>query len=152
MKTFALIFLALFSITAIARGGNGHANYTFPVVEEELKPFATFPLPHLNKDFRGDHARLRYELPQELTGVPMRIELEGQWDEATQKFVLAGDHGKATCDQEMCDIKYENLNLNPETVDAYLRGVSKNPTELDSRMKIARRFDGDPFGVIDFNP
>lgn len=122
--------------------------YAVPVVAG-LEPFAVFPLEDYSVRIRrGVHGKIEYNLPLELTGELMEIELEGSMVPVNGVIHMKGPLGTAECAGEECVIDYKNLNIDPVLVEKFLRGISQNEQEFASRMRVAGDFRLDPRGFI----
>lgn len=154
MKRMKLM-LALVTMVSASMATASGRDVLFPEVEYAvpvaagLEPFAVFPLEDYSVRIRrGMHGKIEYNLPMELVGEPMEIELEGTMVPVNGVIHLSGPLGTAECAGEECVIDYKNLNINPVLVEKFLRGISQNEQEFQTRMGIAGDFRLDPRGFI----
>lgn len=150
VSTLALAFC----LPVSAKAANGRellipeVEYAVPVVPG-LEPFAVFPLEDYSVQIRrGQHGKVEYNLPMELTGEPLEIELRGSMIPVDGVIRLAGPLGEMECVADECAVKYKNLQIDPARVEQFLRGISQSESEFAARLRVAGDFRLDPRGFI----
>ncbi len=131
--------------------------YWVPVGTSNEARYAVFSLPEIEVRRSNKEFKIRYPLPLELTGAPNMIELEGKIV-GSGPLQLKGPLGFGECpavDQlESCSITYENLAINTQVRSDLLKQISRTPTELELREKVAAGFclaaagGGEPCGFL----
>ncbi len=157
---FALIF-ACTGLTAAA-GENvlekSTGVYWVPVKSTSEARYAVFSLPEIDVRRSAEEIRIAYPLPRELTGALNFIELEGRIEKPTGPLKLEGPLGFGECPSaaqlNSCEIHYRNLKIDPRERSDLLKRISRSPTELELREKIAAAFclasqgGGEPCGFL----
>lgn len=158
---FALILISIFfgSATFAKKSPSQLVSgvYWVPVNSALESRYAVFGLSDVEVRRSGNEVRLRYPLPRELTGADNVIELKGLVEKETNVLQLDGPLGFGECpsaDQlQNCSITYRNLKLDPTARTELLRQISRTPTELELREKVAASFclaasGGEPCGFL----
>ncbi len=149
MKNGFLISLMFLAMSARAESGI----YWVPVNSHAETQFAVFPLPEVTVKHVRNRVTIKYLLPTELTGAPNMIELSGR--AGTGPLILNGHNAFGECaaqdDLSSCKINYKNLNLDVVRRSELLKQISRTPTELELREKVAASFcnvGGEPCGFL----
>lgn len=163
MKKVFFVLIALFSLPSLALERapdarptkddsrsrfEGRYEVPVPAGEEELQPFASFPLTNISRRVRGGVARIEYDLPLELTGVPNTIELSSQADASGAFRQWSGPLGTATCADNACNVAYKDLQIDMAAIEARLVGQGLPATEIEMRLRLAGHFRDDPHGRV----
>lgn len=140
------------STSALAANGREilvpEVEYAVPVVAG-LEPYSVFPLEDYSVRIRrGQHGTVEYNLPMELTGEPLEIELRGSMTPVDGVIHLSGPLGEMKCAADQCEVTYKNLEINPVRVEQFLRGISQSDQEFAARLRVAGDFRLDPRGFI----
>jgi len=149
-----MIIALLFCGLAQAENGSvGTPRYTFPTSPDQ-QAYATFTLNNFHYARFGNQLAVAYDLPQELVGAPhVQIILRGIANDYGS-FSLRGDKGTAICtDQDLnlvCNVRYKNLNTDPNQTAQFLHSTVANPQELQARLNIAASFMSEPNGVVSY--
>lgn len=123
------------------------AHYEVPVEETDLVPYASYEIPDIRLRERGETLELKYELPTHLVGEGLdSITFEGPAD------ALVSEFGIGHCEANQCTLNYNKklsdlLTARLPQVEELLRRDFSNE-ELAARLEIAKRFAGDPIGVV----
>lgn len=123
------------------------AAYEVPVDEPDLMAFAHYKIPDIRLRERNGKLELKYELPAHLVGENLgSITFEGTPEDMRSEF------GHASCQIQVCTLNY-NKKLSdiltqrlPEIEKLLIRDFPA--AEIEQRMEVARRFAGDPIGII----
>ena len=123
------------------------ATYEVPVDEPDLAAYAHYEIPDIRLRERDGKLELKYELPAHLVGENLgSINFEGTPEDMRNEF------GHASCHVQVCKLNY-NKKLSdiltqrlPEVEKLLMRDFPA--AELEQRMEVARRFAGDPIGII----
>ena len=162
MKLFA-ITLSLFPLIACAsmdvdkkpypEAGRGGARYEVPTTDDDLKPFATYPIKDIHTTESADGVvTIAYTLPLELTGAENKIVLSSTDKTTNGAYTnFKGPNGEANCDAQACNVRYKNVDSDLGLVKSLLISQGVGGLELGKRIEIARQFSGDPAGIIHFD-
>lgn len=126
--------------------------YEVPV-PPELAAAATYPPDEVHWTVAGGTARLAYNLPKGLVGTSLRVDFTGPFDPVTNKGTLTGPAGTSECTATATTVVCHEVmrGLLPIDADmALIESIAKveyaGPAE--HRLEVARRFIGDPIGII----
>jgi hypothetical protein len=124
--------------------------YSVPV-PPELEPYASYPVDDITLCWTGSAVQLGYSLPALLVGKKQRVSFTGSYDEPSGDFVLASDDGTATCtpaDVWSCAEIFTGIEVDLEEVAEEVEDL--DPVEAQARLEVAKRFEVDPIGLLDF--
>ncbi len=155
IKSVVISISILLSLSVLSEyKENLRGQYDVPVEDQDLVPFAKFPLDGII--WEGD--RFKYHLPSDLAetfGERITFKKVGVDGDVT-KFV--SEFGLADCrfvDQPItrCDIDYNDkladiLTLGKEEVRQRLIDQGFQEEELIQRMRVVDGFSGDPIGIL----
>ncbi len=156
MKLMSIAFLMLLvaSTQLFARGPVFDGQYDVPVQDEELVPFAKFPLTGIDFDNEG----FEYHIPTNLAetgGLEIEFNKTGVNGDVTEYI---SDYGVAKCqflDQPItrCDIDYNKKFqdiIAPVTEEVRQRLIDQGfqGEVLAKRMRVVDGFSGDPIGIL----
>lgn len=153
MKQLFFVLTLFVSVSSFAKDEarahfEGRYEVPVPAGQEELQPFASFPLTKISRRVRGDVARIEYDLPLELTGVLNTIELSSQADASGAFRQWSGPLGTATCTDNACNVAYKDLQIDMAAIEARLVGRGLPATEIELRLRLAGHFREDPHGRV----
>jgi hypothetical protein len=127
---------------------DGRYEVPVPADQPELTPFSSFPLDEISLRVRGSEARIKYDLPIELTGVINSIVLTSTADETGAFRKWEGPLGTAVCKDNQCDVAYQDLTIDMNAIQARLVGQGLPMAEIDLRLRVAGHFRDDPHGRV----
>lgn len=156
-KFFALTLMAgltaitpAFGVLAKPDWQHFKANYEVPVEDApDLAEFALYEIPDIRIRESAGHMELKYELPDHLVGPDLgSITFEGTPDNLTSPF------GKAVCVKNQCELHYNEklsnvLQARMPEIEALLNSEF-DPAVAAKKIEIAKRFAGDPIGIIHY--
>jgi hypothetical protein len=129
--------------------------YSVPTTPE-LAPLASFPNTYqIKKTDEGD-LTIDYNLPEDLVGSdPIAIHLEGTVDPDSDDFVMKSPEGfVGDCHQQdaavNCHVSYYQLRIDAAKTDNFLDNKYKTKPDLGLRKQIARAFDVEPRGIVNY--
>jgi hypothetical protein len=125
------------------------ATYEVPA-PAALAPYAHFSDLVIKRREVNGKVQYYYDLPQELTGHPVRLDLN---DVDGRGLLFRSSVSEMSCSGSDCETRYPGLKLDAGEVRSYLSSRGVSGAELDARMQVFARFEGgDPAGVIHFLP
>lgn len=149
-----LLPIGFIFVAGAADAARPEGTYELPTADAALKPFAAFMLEKVDLRPHGDEIRLRYDLPEDLTGgKSVRIVLAGTAG-ADGAVTLAGARATATCQDDGdgglsgCAMKYKNLPIDAAQADAYLESKYAGAADLAQRKAVFQLFNHEPIGVV----
>lgn len=129
------------------------ATYEVPV-KSELKKYASFELTGFSKIEKDGNIKIKYELPNVLTGSPEVIELEADNYTGLEDFILKGEHGEAKCHVKKpitkCAIEYTNLVIDEKLATDEILKISTHGLEASKRIEVMKAFSTDPVGIVTY--
>ncbi len=139
-----------------AQSGSFAATYEVPV-PESLSAAATFTLENLNWKLTDDGSvRLAYNLPKDLVGKTISVELEGTLSSDSsdpQTAELSGSAGTASCTLSATAVTCHEQLSGLAPIDSDLAVVEKlassnfsGPSE--QRVSVAQLFSSEPIGIV----
>jgi hypothetical protein len=160
MTLFRKTKIFVFSMSALFTSASFGAIYEVPVAQN-LRPYAGFniasPSVRRLQSARGPVTVLRYNLPPELVGSNGPSIEMGTGNFEAPQFHLHGPQGDADCirsrslangDSVACNVRFKNLNVQPESVKAFLQNRSTSAAEFQKRLQVAAEFFSDPVGIL----
>jgi hypothetical protein len=119
-------------------------------VPAELESYALFELESVRLDMNGAELALQYDLPELLLGEARGLSFRGG-EVRPGEYVLAGDHGVATCRASegrwRCDEELFGIELDTDKIDRLLSSLPA--AEAQARRGVAEWFKIDPIGVLE---
>lgn len=145
MKAF--VFATALLAASVGFGKSPNAVYEVPGFEET--DLSMYDLYSLKLEINGDQVSIDYSLPLELTGAKNRIRAVGTLVDKNTA-ILKGPHSDLTCNlaAKKCDVRYNDLTIDHSLVKEILQSQNLQPSEVQTRLEITRKFSGDPIGVI----
>ena len=143
-----------------AGGGAGssvlRSGITYEVpVDPSLAAAAVFAITKVDWRASGSEASLSYDLPRELVGKNVSVELTGSVD-ASGVAHLAGGAGTADCASVGAVVCHEVLSglkpLQPDLAVVQSLAEASFAGSIQDRLDVARLFAGDPIGILTFDP
>jgi hypothetical protein len=133
-----------------------NASYQVPVADEELEPWATYPIPRVRFEVENGRVRIGYGFPRWLTGVGGGIELEGEYSgEPTRFDVTVKDVGTGTCtrfDRRFdCYEVLPGLSVDRERAAEEMHEDGLAADEIEQRLRVTDSFSTDPIGILSFD-
>ncbi len=148
-----LSVLILISSLGAAAAQSPRAYYMVPV-PPELAAVAAQDMPEgVTLTQENGLAHLVYRLPAELVG-PNHPPIDLVQTAATPDWTDLGGHfGTARCNfltptAGLCLIDYDNLEIHPEEVTAFLQQKYAGKAELPGRLSVAKIFNNEPAGIL----
>ena len=145
MKT--LLLTLLFPILSFADIKS--ATYEVPTSQTDLKAASVFNIEEITVNRLGDNLKIKYLVPEELTGVKNMIEFNGELKNNSGE--LKSPNGDLDClvgrRQMMCRVQYQKLDFDAGLAKQLIQSKFQGPEQLN-RIVIQERFSTDPIGVI----
>jgi hypothetical protein len=169
MRSLTILFCFLASTHLFAKDGI----YLVPTNIDELAPFSMADIRNIKIKKEGEAFSIRYDLPFELTGSKKeRFFFEGTLENGQDDIIMKNQDGHARCSTSVQDFPSLRTELisNPENISNICEIVYSRPLEnrltdrqgiiarelstrfqgqeLEARLELARRFSGDPVGLV----
>jgi hypothetical protein len=169
MKSLIILFCLLTSNLLLAKDGL----YLVPTTINELAPFSSNNIDSIKIETKNNVFSIRYDLPFELTGSQKeRFSFNGKLEDGQDEIIMKNQDGTARCSNKTQDFPSLRIELiqNPEKISticeiAYTRPLETRlierqdiimrelsgrfqGAELEAKLELARRFSGDPVGII----
>lgn len=146
MKVFLTAIFLLISTQSFALV---EATYEVPVSDEKLKVSAVFEMKKMRLEHNGNALKMKYLIPQELTGDRNTVEFEGELNAGQGSLSYKDSKMDCLTDQSimMCKVSYQQLKFDQERAVRILTGKFQGE-ELQRRMMIQKDFSTDPVGII----
>lgn len=134
----------------------GATDYMVPL-DDQKDASESFLMKSISYRRCGDIVQVKYELPQDLTGEKNVVRMAGSFQKISNSLELSGDQGAASCvprtDGAMkCDVKFQNLLLNPDRAADLLNQKNLNAHDLQKKLEAVGRFSGNPVGFFTVYP
>lgn len=119
----------------------------------ERSDVSTYPVGEASWTVTGQHVELAYNLPRMLVGQSVRVALAGPLSADGKTATLSGKVGTATCSVApdlspiSCTERFVGLQVDLDKVRK--RAEAQDPTRVDQRVEVARRFANHPIGVYE---
>jgi hypothetical protein len=128
-------------------------SYEVPV-DLSLSAAAVFPIAELEWRIREAQASLSYDLPEELVGRTIRVDLAGDGQGETAH--LTGESGTADCAISSNEVACNEVLSGLQPIDTDLATVKDLATRsfagpAQQRVDVARQFAADPIGIVRIN-
>lgn len=151
-RNCSLIVSLMFSINSnAARPIRG--TYEVPVTED-LQSHATYPVKYKADNYGQDPNTLTFFLPSALVGTQKLVTLTRDLANGPQSTTWSGKNAQADCQNVersfRCVVKFNDLAIIPEEVEAAVRAQFKLPEAIEGRIQVARVFEGEPIGIINY--
>lgn len=147
--TSLLIFsiCSLMTVRALAeRPVRGY--YEVPM-DGPLKEFSTYPVKFKADEYSTNPNTVNFPLPATLVGEQLFVKMT-KMSGSTNAW--SGPNIDGTCDlidrTFTCNVKFNNLQIDPIKVQAAVQSNFSNPAEMAARLKVAERFGVEPIGII----
>lgn len=146
--------MAACAATLVACDDGGRASYrgTYEVpVPGALEAAATYDVAEVEWDVDGDAVELKYDLPRGLVGKEISLHFEGTLSGSTAK--LSGAVGTAECTltetEVVCnEVMAGLLPMTPDYAVVEDLAASEYTGPASDRLDVAKRFAGDPIGIV----
>jgi hypothetical protein len=155
LRPFSLV-VALFASALLRAAGPStiDGNYIIPV-PTELAAFASFPTTYTLGTNADGKATIGYHLPEDVVGPDApAITLSQTGPSQGGLIPFQGPNGSGSCRQTSkgttCVVAYPSLSTFEE-VQSFLQHKYPNDPNLELRTKVARFFNADPKGIVNFN-
>lgn len=123
--------------------------YEVPVQNTELTSFASYPVKFKADNYQDVPTQIDFPLPEALVGETKIIQMSKSTENAN---VWTGENVLGVCSTIdryfTCNVKFNNLNIDPNKVDAAVQSTYSTPNEVNNRIQVARIFDGEPIGIL----
>lgn len=133
--------------------GTFAATYEVPV-PESLSAAATFTFDSLNWKLKNDGSvRLAYNLPKDLVGKTLSVELEGALSSDAQTAELSGSAGTASCTLSATTVTCHEQLSGLAPIDSDFAVVEKLASSdfagpSAQRVSVAQLFSSEPIGIV----
>lgn len=146
MKTFLSVIVLLISTRSFALI---EASYEVPVSDENLKVSAVFEMKKMHLEQNGNTLKMKYLIPQELTGDRNKVEFEGELIDGQGSLTYKDSTMDCLSDANtmMCKVSYQQLKFDQDRAVRMLTRKFQGE-ELQRRMMIQKDFSTDPVGII----
>lgn len=149
MKFASLFLITLAALPALAeRPVRGV--YTVPVAQE-LAAFNSYAVQFKSDTYKQKPNEINFPLPSALVGEEMSIALK-QDPKDLERW--SGPNAEGTCKKVdrffQCQLKFNDLTIDPAKVQASIQDQFKNEAEVAGRIKVAQQFGGEPVGIITY--
>lgn len=156
VKIFGGILIFGFSLSLAAKAGaHSDAIYSVPMANSSLAQAAQFPT-HSDQNIYGSPditGKLRFALPEELTGRQTDFEInrqaDGTWTgTGTDGSTISGDCAREDKRWFSCKVDFTGLKIDQPSRDQILGARFGRGFDFDQRLQVARVFEGQPIGII----
>ena len=150
MKIFSqvLFALSLQFVSAISYA-QIEASYEVPASDPSLQVSAIFELKKIKIEQTGTHLKMKYLVPQELTGHRNVLEFEGEMNAGQGSLFYKDAQMDCLSDESTmkCKVTYQQLKFNQARAEKMMARKFQGE-ELLRRMMVQKDFSTDPVGII----
>ena len=156
VKSFSrVLIIGLVLSVAAKASARTDAIYSVPTANSSLAQAAEFPT-RSDQNIYGSPditGKLRFALPEELTGLQTDFEINRQADgtwigDGTDGSKINGDCAREDKKWFSCKVDFTGLKIDPPARDLILGARFGRGFDFDQRLQVARVFEGQPIGII----
>jgi hypothetical protein len=148
IRIFIACLIAFMTTSVFAAKGF----YVVPMEDQSLFSSSVYEIDYSVVEFKNLN-RFQFTLPKTLTGIEKKFVVERS-DTENSTFVGKNVNALCTLDKEesifSCQMNFENLNINDVLVEIAVKDKFKDQSEIERRLKVARKFSGDPIGTLHY--
>lgn len=129
--------------------GFHEGSYEVPVKDPNLADYAVFKLHQVHLEQEGNHFKLKYLVPVELTGEENFVEFSGTFENGSGTLTYEKAKMECLADQSTftCKVAYQDLKMDSKKAEEILTAHLKGE-DLQRRLQIQRDFSTDPVGLV----
>lgn len=147
----ACLFLFSFCWAASAFAGRPvRGVYTVPVAQE-LSAYNSYPVEFKSENYEQKPNEMNFPLPTTLVGENILIEIKQDPNDPAH---WSGPKADGLCKKVdrffQCQLKFNDLAIDPVKVQAKIEEQFQNQIEKAGRLKVAQQFGGEPVGIITY--